>query len=358
MPSSPCNVPRHNDESSHQILLDILFLILPLIFIRSPNSAQVFSRLATMRNLTAYHPIDGLVLADTDIGIPIPLPTSFAFLGLPSEVRLKIYRFLYRSHLPVYPTIFSKISTGSCRGVLRRTSFPTSLLLTNRQIHSEATAVIWGDNQIILQFPLNWNRERNHCSLSREGRIQPHWFTQCDTWTPSPCHLQQIRNLVIEVHLFRCSASNTPAHIPAEPAETVRKQLGAFIGELKTEHHIRNLEIRFTNILSSYNPNELLVIWKNFPAKHYSDAGGQSHLPWTDIPAVGCCSQFGKEAFGRKDLEINELEALCRQSIYVDQQVLEPLARLGGIENVQIVGRVTEEWAGFLRRSIQNTLDK
>jgi hypothetical protein len=170
---------------------------------------------------------------------------------------------------------------------------------------------------------------------------------------PSLYHLQQIQHLVIEVHLFRCTASNTLATDPAEPASTVRRELEALGKTIGLGHHIRNLEIRFTNILSSYNPNELLVNWNHFPVKHHSDAGGQSQLPWTDIPAVGCCSVFGNSAFGRKGLGVDELERLCRQSIDVDQQVLEPLARLRGIENVRLVGRVSEDWAAFLRKSIQ-----
>ena len=297
-------------------------------------------KIFTMRNLTSYNPVAGLIPVDTDIGLSIPLPKSFPFFGLPSEVRLKIYRFLYRTHLPIYPTIPNKVSTGSSPRVLKRTTFPTSFLLASRQIHSEASAVLWGENQIIFQFPLNWNREREHSSLSRDqGRIQPRWFEHCETWMPSLYHLQQIQHLVIEVHLFRCTASNTPASAPAEPASTVRRELEALGKIIGSGHHIRNLEIRFTNVLSSYNPNELLVNWNHFPVKHHSNAGGQSQLPWTSIPAVGCCSVFGNSVFGRKDLDVNGLEKLCRQSIDIDQQVLEPLARLRGIENVRLVGR-------------------
>jgi hypothetical protein len=129
-------------------------------------------------------------------------------------VRRKIYRFLHRSHLPIYPTVPSKKSTGSCCGEMKRTSFPTNFLLVNRQINSQASAVLWGDNQVVLQFPLNWNVERDRCSLSEQRRLQPHWSTQYETWMPLVYHLQQIPSLVIEVHLFHCTASSTPANIP------------------------------------------------------------------------------------------------------------------------------------------------
>ena len=87
--------------------------------------------------------------------------------------------------------------------------------------------------------------------------------------------------------------------------------------------------------------------------KHYSDAGGQSYLPLTNINAAGCCSRFGDSAFERKDLDVEELEVLCRQSIDVDQQVLEPLTTLTGIENVIVMGRVSEDWAEFLVRCME-----
>jgi hypothetical protein len=41
-------------------------------------------------------------------------------------------------------------------------------------------------------------------------------------------------------------------------------------------------------------------------------------------------------------------------AIEVDQQVLEPLAKLRGVELVKVVGRITDEWAEFLKRSIES----
>lgn len=89
--------------------------------------------------------------------------------------------------------------------------------------------------------------------------------------------------------------------------------------------------------------------------KHYSDAGGKLSLPWTDIPAVGCCSYFGDRAFGRKNFGVGELEALCRQSIDVDQQVLEPLTKLRGIRDAETVGRVSQDWVKFLKSCLQSS---
>jgi hypothetical protein len=155
--------------------------------------------------------------------IHFPPGLSFPFLRLPPEIRRKIYRMLFRSTVPIYPII----SIHSC-DVFERFSFPTDFLRTNRQIHAEASAVLWGDSQIVFQFPLNWNLEYNQC----RGERRPPWFVKRETFMPSPEHLHQIRNLVIEVYLMRSSRSrtvNTLANKPAFPSRTVRKQLTAFL---------------------------------------------------------------------------------------------------------------------------------
>jgi hypothetical protein len=40
--------------------------------------------------------------------------------------------------------------------------------------------------------------------------------------------------------------------------------------------------------------------------------------------------------------------------VEVDQQVLEPLLRLKGVGNVKVVGRVSAEWAAFLKTSLES----
>jgi hypothetical protein len=89
--------------------------------------------------------------------ILFPFGFTYPFLSLPPEVRRKIYRPLFRSTIPIYPTIASHPNVDATRGceVFKRPSFPTKFLRTNRQIHAEASAVLWGDNQVVLQFPLN-----------------------------------------------------------------------------------------------------------------------------------------------------------------------------------------------------------
>ena len=43
------------------------------------------------------------------------------------------------------------------------------------------------------------------------------------------------------------------------------------------------------------------------------------------------------------------LEVLCRQSVDVDQHVLEPLTKLRGVQNVMVEGRTTDDWAEYLK---------
>jgi len=50
------------------------------------------------------------------------------------------------------------------------------------------------------------------------------------------------------------------------------------------------------------------------------------------------------------------LELLCRQSVDVDQQVLEPLTKLRGVQNVKVEGRITDDWAGYVKICVEGNL--
>jgi hypothetical protein len=294
----------------------------------------------------------------SDVAAPVPFPQgfSFPFLSLPPEVRRRIYRLLFRSTIPIYPTIESLPEKDKAHNLktYERTSFPVYFLLTSRQIHKEASAVLWGDNQIVFQFPLNWNNQSSEQRL--RNFIRPPWFVRCETFIPSVSHRRQIRNLVIEVYLFRSHYLKAVANRPAQPATKVRKQLTEFVNSVGAEHQIYTCEIRFCDVMTSDNPNEILV---PFPAmKHYSEGGWRSRSQHD----IGCCfhelsthfrRQWLNTAFGRRGLNIEQLEELCKQSVDVDQQVLEPLTKLRGVQNVKVVGRVTDDWAEFVKVCIQ-----
>jgi len=183
-----------------------------------------------------------------------PLNFSFPFLSNPPEVRRKIYRMIFRASIPVYPTIYSLLEKDLARNckIFPRPSFPVSFLLTSRQIYQEASVVLWGDNQIVLQFPLSWNRE--HSQSSEQTRLRwrrPPWFVRRHTFVPSVEHLRQIRNLIIGVYLFRSPCVNSVAD---RPGENFWEQLARFVDAIGEEHHIHTCEIRHRGMVSSNNP--------------------------------------------------------------------------------------------------------
>jgi len=204
-----------------------------------------------------------------------------------------------------------KVDTNKGYEVFKRPSFPTGFPVANRQIHAEASSVLWGDNQIVFQFPLNWNLEYYQSSqpANCRGKGRPPWFIRQETFMPSVEYLHQIRNLVIEVYLMRSSMTfKTQANKPARPSTTVRKQFIAFFKAMKTGHQLQTVEVRFTNSNGTDNPNEVLEEFG--PVRHHSHP---DHHPWARHDK--CCFSNIDEAFGRKDLNIRELEGLCRQRL-------------------------------------------
>jgi hypothetical protein len=282
---------------------------------------------------------------ESEISTPIPFPKdfSFPFLSLPPEARRKIYRMLFRASVPLYPAIDStpgKDLARNCK-IFPRPSFPVSFLLTNRQINREASAVLWGDNQIVFQFPLNWHQE--HSQSTQQSRLRwrtPPWFVRRHTFMPSVEHLRQIRDLVIEVYLFRSKFVNSVADKPVQPAKKVREQLEKFVDVLGEELHIRTCGIRLCGVVTNDNPNEIAVPFER--VRHYSEGGWQHDY-------AGCCFNRPGRAFGMDYTSLEGLEVLCRQSIDVDQQVLEPLTKLRGLQNVTVEGRITDDWAEYLK---------
>ena len=286
---------------------------------------------------------------ESDISTPIPFPQdfSFPFLKLPPEVRRKIYRMLFRASVPLYPAIDStpqKDLARNCK-IFPRPTFPVSFLLTNRQINQEASAVLWGDNQIVLQFPLNWSQEHSQSTEQTSSRWRrPPWFVRRRTFMPSVEHLRQIRNLIIEVYLFRSSSVKSVADKPAQPARKIREQLEKFVDVLGDGHHIRTCEIRLCGVVTDDNPNEIAVQFEK--VRHYSEGGWQGDH-------VGCCFNGLGRAFGMEYTSLEELEMLCKQSVDVDQQVLEPLTKLRGMQNVMVEGRITDDWAEYLKMCME-----
>jgi hypothetical protein len=139
-----------------------------------------------------------------------------------------------------------------------------------------------------------------------------------------------------------------------QPAKKVWQQLTQFVDSIGEEHQIHTCEIRLEGKVTSNNPNEIEVDFKKL--KHYSEGNKRpsfSSYP-SYLPTSGCCFNHRPvtmlpRGFGRRCPSIEELEVLCRQSVDVDQQVLEPLTKLRGLQNVEVVGRITDDWAQFIK---------
>jgi hypothetical protein len=157
-----------------------------------------------------------------------------------------------------------------------------------------------------------------------------------------------VQDLVVEVYLFRSPNINAVAGKPAQPARKVRQQLEHFVSLLGENHKVRKCAVKLKGVVTNYNPNETMA--KFGKLRHCSEEG------WRAIVGgfSGCCFNVPSSAFGKADLDIDELEVLCRQSVDVDQQVLEPLAKLRGMRDVQVLGRVTDDWARFLKSCMES----
>jgi hypothetical protein len=135
-----------------------------------------------------------------------------------------------------------------------------------------------------------------------------------------------------------------------QPAKKVWEQLTQFVDSIGEEHQIQTCEIRLEGEVTRNNPNEIGVDF--YMLNHYSGVRRGPSL----IHYHGCCFNRVPRGFGRQGLNIEELEVLCRQSVDVDQQVLEPLTKLRGVQNVEVLGRITDDWAQFIEMCMQGTL--
>ena len=288
---------------------------------------------------------------DCELGCPIPFPPglSFPFLNLPSEIRTKIYRMLFRCSVPVYPMIGRGLN-GGVKAAPPKTTFPANFLAVNRQIYGEANAVLWGDNQIVFQFPLDFQAADSvHVYYHKE------FIPRGVAFMPNPTHLSQIRKLVVEAYLFRELMSNLPVVTPPRPATLVRREIAALCDVLKDGHQLQQLEVRFTNIRPSTNPNYNL---QNFGPPEHGRLAGKIGDPFPAGWSPSCCTFSGWGACGRSIERIGQIQEICQQAIEVDQQVLEPLLRLRGVGSVTVVGRVSNEWAQFLKQTMETEAGK
>lgn len=282
-----------------------------------------------------------------DAESPTPLPDlPFPFLSFPPEIRRKVYRLLLRSTVPLYPTIETNPATDRKwnRKPYPRPHIDTSILRVSKQVHAEASAVLYGDNRLVLQFPQNWAVEHNaalptnYCCC---GRRVPYYVRRV-CFVPPPRYLRLVHDLIIEVYLLRGIRRITARNRPAFPATRVRKQLVALCEGLGGEHTLVRFELRFRPVAVKNVPNEVLADFES----------GIKHAPTAADAGVNCfCNLLYGPNYTKHELAHNA----CRQSAIVDQQVLEPLTKLRGVGQVEVVGRVTDEWAEFLKLAMTGT---
>jgi len=169
---------------------------------------------------------------------------------------------------------------------------------------------------------------------------------------PALRYLKHIHNLVIEVYLFRSTRHSGTDIIPAGPATQVRRELTGLCNVLQEDHQLKQLEIRFTNIRPHSDPSIYQQVF-NEP-NHGPLAPGTLGAPFPIGWSPSCCEFQGFWVFGTKIDRVGQIQELCRKTIQIDQQVLEPLTSLRGVRSVKIVGRVTEGWAEYLKRVMEN----
>lgn len=73
-------------------------------------------------------------------------------LSIPAEVRIHIYRSLLEACPVAIRATNSRLYTG-----YSNYSFPPNILATNRQIHDEATPILYGENLFIIDASLRKN---------------------------------------------------------------------------------------------------------------------------------------------------------------------------------------------------------
>lgn len=143
----------------------------------------------------------------------------------------------------------------------------------------------------------------------------------------------------------------------------MRKTLEGICAVLREGHELQVLDVCFSN-----RPPNIGLDDRVFTngcigyAEHYSERELRvMRLRQEGSPRVldhECiCSETPSSAFGKRHLGVTELEQLCRMAQGVDQQVLEPLRDIRGVDTVYIVGNVEQDYGEYLKRTIMSPLD-
>ncbi|KAI9837094.1 MAG: hypothetical protein M1819_000745 [Sarea resinae] len=187
----------------------------------------------------------------------IPKPSPFPFLRLPSELRIKIYRFALVDKEPLDlafdPGAHSRsVQIGSCRlsygtrlDTNVRSPFPLALFRAAKQLHAEASTVFYEENTfrfVIMASALHDGFPEGPASPNRSAAANVEIRSSLDLVAPT--YLARLRRVSV---LVRIRLNNRPGrlHVPY-----LEEQLAMFAHRLMSSRGQRQGEGRTKSLLS------------------------------------------------------------------------------------------------------------
>lgn len=99
----------------------------------------------------------------------VPVERKKGFLDLPAELRNKIYRHLSRGPHPYH--LHPLVGTTNLRPLSRVSGI--TLLSTCKQVHDEASSILYGENGFLFDISLDDKRNRIVVSDFPKGSVWP-----------------------------------------------------------------------------------------------------------------------------------------------------------------------------------------
>ena len=115
------------------------------------------------------------------------LPPSFRFRALPPELRIKVYRYLHVSYEAIVLTRYGSSRDYQCRSFLS-----AAMLRTCREIYHESSAILFGENEFVIEASADAARLR--LGLSGTSALRDQISPQmCPSVLLPPSRLRNIR---------------------------------------------------------------------------------------------------------------------------------------------------------------------
>ncbi|KAI9665654.1 MAG: hypothetical protein M1821_003588 [Bathelium mastoideum] len=164
-------------------------------------------------------------MANSRLGVAIPAPPTFPFLKLPTELRLKVYRFLF----PDKPVSYER------EALLREDEEPCymEILRTSRSIYQEATEILYGTVPFLANF---------ECCGCTAGVMKTSLACPCGICCEKA--VQRIRPALSKIRHLNITVGSHPA-FRVEPILALQEALFEFVDALKSNGRLRTLKILF-----------------------------------------------------------------------------------------------------------------